>query len=179
MVSYWIRSLLGFGFAFSATYDDFKTFLYLLFVCLVRWKLDEWPQSPETLLQQIRFLCLLCEMEGACWFGIDELSLEPPWPLIQSVCLHVHCFLALIYYRVQAMVCAVTTWIKLCHSHFAAAVILFSGCSEMLRGEDISLICQVWSLYLNVDWVRQDEGQLDFLVHTQRHKGHRDYNRIG
>ncbi len=133
----------------------------------------ERPISPETLLQQIHFEGFLCVCR---WFGADELSPEAPWPLIQSVCLHVHCFLALIYYRVQAVVCGVTAWIKLCHSHFTAAAILFSGRSETLRGEDISLICRVWSLYLNVDWVRQDEGRLDFIVLTQRQRGQRDCN---
>lgn len=108
-----------------------------------------------------------------CWFGIDELSPEAPWPLIQSACLHIHCFLALMYYRVQVVVCAVTARIKLCHSHFTAAAVLFSGRSETLRGEGISLICQLWSFYLTVDWVRQDEGRLDFIMHTHRKRGQR------
>lgn len=90
-----------------------------------------------------------------CVFGEDELSPGSQRPLIRSARLHVHCFLALMYYREQAVVCTVTAWIKLCHSFFTAAAVLFCGRSAMLRGEGISLMCQLWSLYLNVDWTRQ------------------------
>lgn len=107
-----------------------------------------------------RFLCV------CCCFRIDELSPGSQQPLIQSACLHVHCFLALMYYREQAVVCAVTAWIKLCHSFFTAAAVLFCRRSEMLRGEDISLTCQAWSLYLNVDWTRQRWRSLDLSQHT-------------
>lgn len=128
--------------------------------------------TPDTV--QWVLVCLLCEMEAACCFGIDELSPEPPWPLIQSECLHVHCFLALMYYRVQAVVCTVTAWIRLCHSYFTATALLFSSHSEMLRGEDISLICWVWSFYLNVDWGKQDEGRRRMSQCSQRQRHLRD-----
>lgn len=131
----------------------------LTFCHVCRNKLNEWLLNSKHCYSR----CSLRDLCVCCWFGIDELSPEAPWPLIQSACLHIHCFLALMYYMVQVVVvCAVTAWIKLCHSHFTAAAVLFSGCSETLRGEDISLICQLWSLYLTVDWVRQDEGRLDF-----------------
>lgn len=37
---------------------------------------------------------------------------------------------------------------------------------EMLRGEGICLTCQVWFFHLNVDWSRQAEGHLAYVLHT-------------
>lgn len=166
------------------SYERFAGFwfdgAFNVYFCIRSWTTSKSLNIVKVYSVRGILVCLLRDLEGACWFGIDELSPEPPWPLIQSECLHVHCFLAMIYYRVQAVVCAVTAWIKLCHSYSTAAAVLFSGRSETLRGEDISLICRVWSLYLNVDWVRRDEGRLGFLVHSQRQrKGTREWDWIG
>lgn len=101
-----------------------------------------WPKEVQSQMMKSTMNRRSCGCSVCAGAAIDEPSPEAPWPLIQSERLHIHCFLALMYYREQAAVCAVTAWIKLCHSRFTAAAILFRCRPETVRGEDITLICQ-------------------------------------
>lgn len=124
----------------------FSWWLYRMLLCLYGQK------EVQRLIMKSTMKRCLCGYSVCAGAARDELSPEAPWPLIQSARLHIHCFLALMYYWEQAAVCAVTAWIKLCHSRFTAGAILFRCRPETVRGEDITLICQPWSLYLNVGW---------------------------